>query len=62
MTWLWPVLGLAVLVVYELTAAIFQESPTISQYIWRLQRRYPWLKYLVLAGLLVLAYHFYTGG
>lgn len=61
MTWLWPVIGLGVLVVYELWSAITHEAPTISQYIWSLQERYRWLKYLVLAGLLVLAFHFYGG-
>lgn len=54
--------GLVALAAYELIAAITHRWLTISQRIWRLQQAYPWLKYLVLASLLVLAWHFYSGG
>ena len=58
-SWVLLLFGVGLLVGYELWAAISKGRPTISQYIWRAQRRYPWLKYVVLASLGVLAWHFF---
>lgn len=60
-------LGCAILVGYELFAActqLFQNVtrwPTISESVWRLTRRFPWLKWVGTAAGVVLILHFWWG-
>lgn len=59
-------IGLAILVGYELYAActhVFAVPrwPTISQAVWRLTRRWPWLKYVGTLGGAILILHFWWG-
>lgn len=59
-------IGLAILVGYEMYAATSQvlnvpKSPTISQAVWRLTRRYPWVRWVGTAVAVVLVLHFWFG-
>ena len=56
----WPwMIGLGILIVYELWAIVVRE-PTLSQMVWRAQRRWPPLRWIVGVVLLALFDHFVT--
>ena len=69
--WAW-IVPLSLLVGYELNAiwtqfeakraAGSQALPTLSQLVWRAQRAWPPLRWIVLGTLAVLAAHFFFGG
>jgi len=52
---------LAVLIViaaYEVWA-VHTGTPTLSQFVWRMDDVYWWFRYVVLAGIIVLMIHFF---
>jgi hypothetical protein len=56
MEWLvW--LGVGALVVYEILAASTGKNHTISEWFWRLFKRRPWTRWVVLGALVVFTLH-----
>ncbi len=55
---LWWLGALIALVVFDLVRSA-QRKPTLSQWVWAQDRRYPWFRWVVLAGFAALMLHFF---
>ena len=42
--------------------ALEHRRPTLSQWAWTMSKRFPWLRPLIFAAVLFLAYHLYSKG